>query len=120
MTHGLDMASLSDDTGDQRVLTATSTQRRRAQRLLPRLVLGGVPAPSLYRPRLFNTCKQGEKCAHHCSEHTPTGAGADEANAVSHYSPSSWRLLSGLEGEATLGRDTGKEQPWAFEAQGSS
>ena len=53
---------------------------------------GGCPSSFLYRSRLFNTCKQGEKCAHHCSEHTPTGAGADEANAVSHYSPSSWRL----------------------------
>lgn len=44
---------------------------------------GGVPAPACANLHYGNTWKDDEKRAHHFREHKPTGAGRDEANALS-------------------------------------
>ena len=78
---------------------------------------GGVGgrSPCLYGSTLFNTCKEDKKCARHFSEHTPTGAGEDEANAVSHSSPSNWGLREWNRRRGNPGAGVrGKEQPWVL------
>lgn len=104
--------------GSEGKLNATSTQKT-AQRLPSTLVLGGCPSSFLYRPRLFNTCKQVKSVLITAVSTHQQEQGADEANESKSLPPSSWRLRGMTRREKQPWAGTpGKEQPWVLRHKG--